>query len=159
MVLYQEEIPVFGQRWSQFVIGSVVCLGLVGCNPGGGLVPAKGKVIYKGQPVAKASVTFVRAEGTPATGMTDEKGEFQINTGGKPGVAKGEYKVTVTKFETKAAQTTMSPDDMRKMQMGRKAEKPKSEIPEKYASPDRSGLTANVTSDASKNVFEFTLTD
>jgi hypothetical protein len=37
--------------------------------------------------------------------------------------------------------------------------KPKSELPEKYASPEKSGFTANVTTDATKNNFTFDMTD
>jgi hypothetical protein len=149
---------VFRQR-VKFVVGIAVCAGLLGCGSGASLVPAKGKVVYQGQPVAGANVTFVPKEGTPAIGVTDANGEFTVNTVGKPGLPAGLYKVGVTKFSSTGTNASMTPEDMVKMQAGGKMPEVKNEVPAKYAAAPLSGLEANVTSDKTKNVFTFELKD
>ena len=43
--------------------------------------PVSGKVLYKGQPVAGASVVFLGGENTrPALGRTDANGHFDLTT-------------------------------------------------------------------------------
>jgi hypothetical protein len=96
--------------------------------------------------------------------MTDANGEFTVTTSGRPGAIIGDHKVGITKMTEGAAATNIenpTPDDMKKMQMGggAAASPPKSEIPERYANPENSGLTATVSSDASQNEFEFPLVD
>lgn len=141
----------------------LVALATVGCSGGGGggasLYPVKGKITYKGAPVAGATVTFIPAGlGQPATGQTDASGVYNLNTGTRPGAAAGQYKVTVTKYATSGT-TQLTPEDMAKMQKEGKTPEAKSEIPGKYAAPQTSGLQANVTQDAAKNVLDFELTD
>lgn len=138
-------------------------VGVAGCTGGGGgsakLVPVKGKVTYKGAPVAGATVTFIPSgTGQPATGQTDASGSYSLTTGTQPGAAVGQYKVTVTKYAASGS-TQLTPEDMAKMQKEGKTLEAKSEIPGKYAAPQTSGLQATVGQDASKNVFDFELTD
>src|SRR5687768_10425563 len=69
------------------LVGAVAVALLSGCGgPQMGYV--KGKVMFKGQPVKEAAVTFSpiprsetdRESGKPATGFTDENGEFVLST-------------------------------------------------------------------------------
>lgn len=146
----------------------VFSIGLIGCGGGGGpdLAGVEGKVTYKSQPLAGAMVTFHPTEGPLATGTTGSDGSFTLTTGGRPGAVLGSHKVSVTKASQAAGQTeTLTPEDMRKMQMqkmgpgGGSSSDSKSEIPSRYADPNKSGLEATVSSDESKNDFEFPLVD
>jgi hypothetical protein len=87
---------------------SVFGVGLMGCTGGSGrsdLVQAKGKVLYKGQPVAGATVMFTPTEkGSPANGITDASGAFTMSTLGRPGVTVGKHRVTVTKVDASVTQ-------------------------------------------------------
>ena len=144
----------------RLVVWVGVCAGLLGCGGGGGLTPAKGKVSYKGQPVAGATVSFIPAEGTPAVGVTDVQGEFSVKTQGRFGTTVGKHRVGICKYASSGDTSNLKPEDMAKM-MGPsgKMPEPKSELPLKYAAPQTSGFEANVTAEASKNVFTFDLTD
>ncbi len=80
-------------------------LWLLGCGaaePSGlPLVPVQGKLHWKGQPLAGATVTFVprgATVGWGATGVSREDGSYQVvETGGRPGIPMGEYQVTVSR--------------------------------------------------------------
>lgn len=149
-------------------IVSLFVAAVMGCSDSGvNLVRVKGKVVYEGQPISGATVTFKPNDGGPiATGMTDASGAFSLTTGGRPGAVIGAHKVGITKMSGGAsavATEAMSPDDMREMQkaaMDKGADStPKSEIPEKYANPEKSGLVATVSENAAENEFEYTLVD
>jgi len=80
--------------------------GPIGCSSSagneGGLVPVAGRIMYRGEPVRGAVVTFVPDGDRPVLegfGRTDSEGRFQIETYtvGK-GVPPGHYKVTVTHY-------------------------------------------------------------
>jgi hypothetical protein len=141
----------------------VLCGGLIGCGGGGGpdLAEVKGKVTYNGAPVEGARVTFHPTEGPLATGTTNASGEFTLATSGKPGAVIGQHKISVTKT-TGGGGEEMSPEDYAKDMAGGDtsfAEESKSQIPAKYADPEKSGLAEEVSSDSSKNDFTFDLTD
>ena len=141
---------------------SLLGIGLVGCTPGGPQqAQVKGKVTYKGQPLAGATVNFTPEQGQLAVGVTDSNGEYTLSTGGSPGAVLGKHKVSITKVGAQAEGTAnMTPDDYAKMAKAGKMPAPaKSEIPTKYNNPTTSGLEATVTSDSSKNVFDFPLAD
>ena len=121
---------------------------------------ATGTVSWKGQPLAGATVSFVPAVGPPSDGTTDASGKFTIMTNGQPGAPFGPNKVTVSKFTGAATMPSApTPDDMMKMaaEKGKKKTADKEEIPVKYSRPDTSGLSADVSADAAKNVFTFDL--
>jgi mannose-6-phosphate isomerase-like protein (cupin superfamily) len=59
-------------------------------------VPIKGRVLFDGQPLAGASVTFMPEKGRPATGVTNAKGEYELTTFAKgDGAPPGVYKVSI----------------------------------------------------------------
>lgn len=134
----------------------------VGCSDdGSNLVRAGGTVMYKNSPISGAMVTFIPENGPLATGTTDSEGKFTLTTGGRPGATVGNNKVTVVKVAASAApKAEMKPEDMRSMQIQKDPAiaPPKSEIPEKYGTPE-GGLVAEVTSKAAENDFEFILVD
>jgi hypothetical protein len=144
-------------------------LSLAGCSDDGGLNLArvKGKVTYKGQPVTGADVTFLSQGGQMANGTTDAQGMFTLTTSGRPGAPIGENQVGIAKMSATAKAPKpleqLTPDDMMRMQKegigGYKAEPPKSLIPERYALPATSKLTASVSENEAENEFEFNLVD
>ena len=144
-----------------------VVLVLAGCGGGSKrpkLYPATGTVTLDGKPLADATVSFVPAVGPPSDGKTDASGKFTIMTSGQPGAPFGPNKVTVSKFTGTATMPSpgASAEDMRKMyekmyDKNKKAGAEKGEVPAKYGRPDSSGLTADVTADAAKNVYPFDL--
>lgn len=126
---------------------------VVGCGGSDApkLVPVTGIVTFKKQPIGKINVLFVPADGTGmlAEGTTKADGTFQLQTREpEDGAMEGNYKVSF-KFVS-----DVIPD----MPGFAGAVKPEpSPIPAKYADENRSGVTATVSSDASKNEFQFNL--
>ena len=109
-----------------------VCLLLAGCGGSSGgqkLVPVKGKVTYKGQPVAKGRVTFMPlTPGNSSSGPIVD-GVYKLSTyKTDDGAPPGKYKVAVTSW--------VKEPDMQSE--GEPA------IPKKYFNADTSQLTAEV---------------
>lgn len=132
---------------------STACLTLLlaGCGSGdASIVPAGGVVNYQGKPIGKINVMLMPKNGSGkiAEGTTDENGKFTLQTM-QPGdgAMVGEYQVGF-KFV---------PDEVPAMPGFEGAKKVVSPIPEKYADPVKSGQTAKVESDKSKNNFTFDL--
>ena len=150
----------------------IAMLGFVattGCDSGGpAIAKVTGKVTLKGAPIKGATVQFHPEKGPMAVGITDDQGNFTLTTNGRPGAPLGMNKVAISKAVASAASNSMpanpKPEDMAKMasqmsQSGnmKRTEPPKSEVPENYSNPASSGLTADVSSNAADNVFEFPL--
>lgn len=114
-------------------------------------VPVTGIVTYQGKPIPKVSIAFIPEKGMLASGKTDDKGRFSLMTN-RPGdgAMVGSYKVSIS----------FVPDEIPEMQglTDGPPKKPDSPIPEKYGSPQTSGLTAAVVKNE-KNDFTFELTD
>jgi hypothetical protein len=95
------------------VLASLVVL--PGC--GKSLAPVKGRVTWKGQGVKEAAVSFNpvpsseedRAPGKPATGFTDDEGNYVLSTF-KPydGALVGQHKVFINLDETNRARCKRS---------------------------------------------------
>ncbi len=115
-------------------IVSMAILFLAGC--GGGVnrdatYAVKGKIIYKGSPVAQANVMFVPENGRPASGTSDDQGEFTLTTySNNDGAQSGEHQVLITKLEP------ASPSDPYATR--------KSLIPEKYGELKTSPLKQSI---------------
>jgi len=103
---------------------------LAGCGGGGPeLVPVKGTVKYKGQPLPTGSITFHPAKGRPATGTIKDGAIQDVTTvTAGDGATAGTAKVTV--------QANSGGGDMYAPR--------KSLIPDKYGDPEKSGLTAEI---------------
>ncbi len=132
-----------------------VIIGLVftflGCGGGTEAVPVTGTVTYKGKPIAKINVMFMptNKEGIIAQGTSDEKGKFWLQTlDPNDGAIPGNYKIAF-KYVPEIV------PDMPGFSGGVQSEK--SPIPLKYVDENKSGFTAKVESNASKNEFKFDL--
>ena len=128
------------------------CGFLVGCGSDGPtLVPAGGVVTYKGKPIGKINVMLMPGEGSGgmiAEGTTDGDGKFVLQTQ-EPGdgAMTGTYTVAFKYV----------PDEIPEMPGFAGAKKIVSPIPEKYGDSSKSGFTATVAADESKNNFTFDL--
>lgn len=143
-------------------LGTVV---LVGCGgrTGPTVVPVTGTVKVKGQPVEGAQVTFM-APGAPraSTGTTDAQGRFRLTTmATNDGAIPGKNSVSIA--NRAAPHETMSPDNPSAgydqmmnaaASASRKKDPSQGPVPDKYANPATSGLTADVAPDG-KNEFTF----
>jgi|688.fasta_scaffold81906_4 hypothetical protein len=142
------------------LIAVVACLAAVpavtGCGTKGvPTYPVRGTVTLDGKPVDGATVMFVPPAGPPNSAVTDNAGTFAIAA---PGVPAGACGVTITKMTGGPVLNNPTPEDLQRLAQNPAAAKPPtSVIPEKFGRTDTSGLSANVTSDASKNVFDFDL--
>ena len=69
----------------------------VGCSQKETLNPVVGKVLYQGQPLAGALVSFHPEDGksNPPTGFTKEDGTFSVVTGEVEGAKPGAYRITI----------------------------------------------------------------
>jgi len=137
---------------------------LAGCGDGMNLKPATGTITYNGKPVDGAAVSFLSEKGVVATGSTDSEGKFTISTNGKPGASVGKHKVSVSKTQSAVGGMPANPTPQDMIEMQKKAGKSsatpsKPALPVKYSTPQSTDLTADVTTDASKNVFSFDLKD
>ena len=116
-------------------------MALVGCGStasGPATIPVTGEVTLNGQPVAGADVAFMPkvedADYTPAQAITDSAGRFEVvslfdqGRTTQTGMLPGAYRVSVTQLE----------------QPSSSARPPRNLLPEKYASPESSELSAEV---------------
>lgn len=87
---------VGGAHRSHIRAFALVALGLLaGCN-GGKDATVSGIVYLDDQPLDRGNVTFYRSQGGAAAyGRIGADGVYQLKTGDTPGLATGEYKVTV----------------------------------------------------------------
>jgi len=140
-----------------------------GCDKGGAqrpkTFPVTGTVTLDGQPVGGASVTFAPSggKGTPAIGTADASGKYALKSfGTQQGAQPGQYAVGIAKYDYGATTGDAGGKGTGEMPANYDPNAPqgsagKNTLPAKYESPATSGLTANVTEDASKNVFDFKL--
>jgi hypothetical protein len=108
--------------------------------------------------LAKATVSFQPdGKGSGAAGITDDAGNFTLSTfAAKDGAVPGKYKVTVTKLDDTASGSDMNAAGYTPPTEASAAANPKSLVPEQYADPAKSGLTAEVATGAA-NAFDFDL--
>lgn len=89
---------------------------LSGC--GQSLSPVSGVVTLDGQPVDRATVSFIPEDtsvtNADASGSTDASGNFTLTTRGNPGAYPGTYKVIVTKASTVIEGVSANPKEMSK---------------------------------------------
>ena len=139
---------------------------LVGCNKTGlpGLVVGKGQVVYDGNPLSEAMVTFFPSEGLgaerrSAVAKTDSEGKFVLRTlNPGDGVFPGDYIVTVSKVKETAS--PISNEDQAKMLSGELPPamavnvnaKPEHLIAEKYASEKTTDLKYTIPPKGDKNI-------
>lgn len=154
-----------------------ILVGLAGCGGDSGqptTVPVSGTVMFKGEPVDGATVSFW-TEGAPraATGVSNANGEFRLSMfRANDGAVPGENKITVTKASPDAqaaapapAAPSNNPSEVGRMMAqyqtgsgGGKKDKPKSLIPERYTKVNTTPLKETVTA-SGPNQFVLQLTD
>ena len=146
--------------WSACVSQSASCLRLPkGLDSSAGVPVAKvrGTITYRGNPVAKASVSFIPEKpGTiPALATTDANGTYSLSTyGAGDGAPVGPCRVAISL----TGESPPLPEHLAKAEAAaetlRMPGKPL--VPKKYFSPDSSGLKVEVVS-GTDNVFDFNL--
>ena len=139
-----------------FAMSLMAGLSVFGTGCGGGsndapqTVAAKGTITVEGRPMGKLSVAFMPVNGKVATGETDDQGNFTLMTN-KPGdgAVVGTYAVSVAPiYEVTPAMPGMD---------GYVKPGPPP-FAKKYIEHAKSGLTATVDKDPTKNDFKFDLT-
>lgn len=121
------------------VVATLLALTHLGCGGEGGsrptVVPVKGKVTFKGQPLTKGVVRFEPdGYGRMATGELQPDGTFMLTTFEKgDGAVIGQHKVFIT---------GTSPNPRKEM------------VPKKYLAPETSKLTADVDPDHTEFTFD-----
>jgi len=132
----------------------IVCLG---CSTGEAdkwardqpeVVPAEGIVLFQGMPLEDATVVFSPVEGThAASAVTDSAGRFILKSiRSKSGAVPGEYHVAIIKQQHGDEAPGVD-------ETGAVIPPPMvSAIPEKYAHPKRSKLTAKVSETGSRDL-------
>jgi hypothetical protein len=141
-------------RPNAWAIAVLVFLLPLGCGKTGVAPTCKvrGVVTYKGVPVADASVTFTPESGRPATGVTDESGEFVLSTFAKnDGAVPGLHKVSIAPGATQVEPMPGTPE-------AEQAARSKPALPRRYRDPELSGFTAPVK-EGEKNHFTFDMVD
>jgi hypothetical protein len=139
----------------------LIVLAFVGCGQSNpfGAVPVSGKVIYRGQPVDQATVTFSPEGDTrPATAITGSDGSYRLMTLDADGAMPGRYVALVRKTEIppEPAQGT-SMEDALKLN-ARPPPAAKSLLPVKYGDAAKSPLRFEVKK-GSDNRFDMALED
>jgi hypothetical protein len=122
------------------LLASLLLLGGASCRQtatGPATVPVTGTVTRKGNPVAAAVIDFYpsASDAKPVQSFTDESGQFDVQTyvdasTVKRGMVPGQYRVSIQQLDQSAPRTMTA--------------RPKNLLPEKYASPETSGLTLTV---------------
>jgi hypothetical protein len=139
--------------WSAVALATV---GLAGCGGSGGPEMARvyGMVTYNGKPVTQGTISFQPtdpANGAPATGIIESDGSYRIQTT-EPGdgARLGSYTVAIRSVSGE-------PDVPLDYIPRTPPPPPKSNIPERYANPASSNLTAKV--ERGSNQIDFKLVD
>lgn len=136
-----------------------------GCGDGNaGRIPTfrvTGKVTHQQQPVEGATVLFAPiGEGKAATGITDAKGTYKLQTfQAGDGAVPGRYKVTISKYDMSTANPDLE-DDLA-MEMREDTDQivgPTALLPEKFAEVSSTPFEHEVA-DNHKNQFDFDLVD
>ena len=123
-------------------LSCVTCgLSVWGCAPGyPNTAPVQGRVTLDGKPLVGAEIRFVSSEGRAATGQVERDGMYRLMTfQPDDGAVPGAYRVVVQSPQV----------------AGPMGEVPLMAIPEHYADPETSGLTATVN--AGFNSIDFNL--
>ena len=149
-----------------FLVAALVfSCSVVGCNRGPNVQLVEGVVLFKGEPLFRANVSFApktEGSGIYATGDTDEQGHFLLSSmqGGAPmkGAVVGEYDVCIVRMKDEPAKWVAAPvNPDGSVNPSGKIPIYESMIPARYRDNATSGLSATVVK--GKNTFKFELED
>lgn len=144
----------------------IVCIAaagiMLGCGSGGGIsgtAPVSGKVTYKGQPVAGASIGFYSdaAEGRVAVATSGADGSYELMTLDSKGALPGKYSVTVKKTEIPPELTKEVSMEEAAANANKPLPLPKELLPSKYGTPANSPLKFEIKSGS--NTIDLPLAD
>jgi len=113
---------------------------LIGCAGGKPLAPVTGTVNFQKAPLKEGEITFFPEGGRPSYGKIVDGKITEVRSDEGPGVPPGMSKVAISSVEG----------------AGDMYAKTKSRIPEKYADPAKSNLTAEVKAGANDLTFDLT---
>lgn len=135
--------------WAAIVSGlSILCLGCGSSEPTAQTYPtvtAKGSLMHEGKPLPYYQVTLFPQEGRPASGTTNEQGQFTLGTNAQDdGAIVGTHKVTISFV---GPPQTLTPD-----MDGYKAPRPTVKLPAKFSSEKQTTLTVEVPAGGSENL-------
>lgn len=158
--LFLELIQLMQSLFRLLLLTAALLIGQLGCTGGKDkstehqvpVFPVSGVVTLNGAPLAEATVTFRSTANAPAaSSVTNAQGEFHLSTYKEnDGAAAGDYKITVSKFETVIPPPGYNSDTSPPLP------EPKSLVPVQYLDFDKSGLAGSVTA-ASPNRFNLEL--
>lgn len=124
------------------------------------LVETTGRLVYKGQPVADASVMLSPLEGQrAAVGKTDAQGRFELTTmNPRDGAMPGKYKIVITKAAAveAAADAAEMPDITKEQSLAKPAP---AAIPAKYSNPNTTPLECTIPQSGRHDLGVLELTD
>lgn len=136
------------------VLAVMAVSAIAGCGPDRPkTIPVSGTVTFDGKPIAGAAVLLMpEAPGRPATGETDESGNFTMMTF-EPGdgALPGKHAVTVTKKKVTGLLADKDGLSVGEAPGGMKVEWL---LPQKYSDPKTSGFTVEVKSGMEPLVLE-----
>ena len=146
------------QRISATLVFFSVAILLAGCG-GPDLpdtFPVTGSVTYNGRPVVGYTISFTLIKGgRTATGKTDDEGKFTLSTfGDRDGALSGDHSVAIYFIPTGTP-----PDEMPEDAPPQEGQQPTVIIPEKYGTPQTSGLKLTVTENRKDNKFAIEVSD
>lgn len=157
------------RRASVFSLVLGLCvLGFSGCGGSSGdkwtedrppTFPVRGKVIYNGEPVPDAGVSFRSSDGTiGAAGRTNQNGEFELTTyESGDGAVAGSHQVTVVKTVVEGEDPSYFDENSPNYGKEPPPTKTVYVVPKKFTNFATSGLTATV--EEGNNDVTLTLTD
>ena len=139
----------------QYAVAVLMLAAIAGCGDKkktGNGVPVSGTVLYNGQPVGGALVTF-RATFDSGFASTDEQGRFQLRTAQGNTLPPGDYQVTVVKTDDPPPRARSTPEEYRPPVPNAPPEaEPKDLLPIKYKDVITTDLKVTVTAEGSNDV-------
>ena len=152
-----ENIIMNSQAFST-AVATIAVLGLLtcsGCGPSRPeTAPVAGRVTFQGKPVAEGMITFLPEHGRPAIGAIGPDGGYRLTTfEAGDGAPPGKYTVTIEARRVTAPPAPKSMKDEVNVPLGQT--KVEWLVPERYARPDATPLTAEVVRGA--NTIDFNL--
>jgi hypothetical protein len=104
---------------------------LLGCGKSSNLATVKGKVLLDGQPLTNGSIMTIPVAGKGAKATIQSDGSFELHTNAdSDGASLGVHKISVVAYDG--------------IRTGPESPPPKLIVPDRYTSPESSGLTIDV---------------